>query len=65
MTTTRAQREAMFAVFRRGRGDFAGGSSPAYRTFRRTCRKDYLLGCITVPWAGMLLGIEPDGYIHS
>jgi hypothetical protein len=22
-------------------------------------------GCVMVPWAGMHLGIEPDGYVHS
>ena len=22
-------------------------------------------GCVMVPWAGMYLGIEPDGYVHS
>lgn len=22
-------------------------------------------GCVMVPWAGMVLGIEPDGYVHS
>ena len=65
MTTTRKQREAMFEVFRRGRTDFAGGSNPAYRAFRRTCQVVYHMGCIMVPWRGMWLGIEPDGYTHS
>lgn len=34
-----------------------------YRAFRRTVRHGY--GCIMVRWAGMWLGIEPDGYTHS
>mgnify|MGYP001240416727 CR=1 FL=1 len=71
MTTTRAQRVALFEVFRRGRTDFAGGSHPAYRAFRRTCRYEWFSNrpdgsrTILVEWAGMLLGIEPDGHTHS
>ncbi len=34
-----------------------------YRQFRRTVQP--ALGCIMVPWCGMWLGIEPDGYTHS
>jgi len=26
---------------------------------------DTLMGCVMVPWAGMWLGIEPDGHTHS
>lgn len=22
-------------------------------------------GCVMIPWAGMILGIEPDGHTHS
>lgn len=35
----------------------------SYREFRRTVQ--YGSGCIMVPWCGMWLGIEPDGYTHS
>ena len=34
-----------------------------YREFRETVRLGS--GCIMVPWCGMWLGIEPDGYTHS
>ncbi len=34
-----------------------------YREFRRTVRPGP--DCIMVPWIGMWLGIEPDGYTHS
>lgn len=34
-----------------------------YRAFRRTVQPGP--GCIMVPFAGMWLGIEPDGYTHS
>lgn len=32
---------------------------------RETIRWDSLMGCFTAQWAGMFLGIETDGYIHS
>ena len=38
----------------------------SYRAFRRTV--ETLLGgngCIMVPWCGMWLGIETDGYAHT
>lgn len=55
--TTRAQREALKRVWQRG----ADG-----RTYRQL-RRDVLSGsgCIMLHWAGMWLGIEPDGYTHS
>jgi hypothetical protein len=73
--TTRAQREALFAVFQR---DFPGWVSPTqrkhgatylrvpsiqYRRFRAKVQPGP--GCIMLPWANMWLGIEPDGYTHS
>lgn len=61
--TTRAQREALFRVFQR---DFSASftpRSPQYRQFRRTVLPGP--GCLMLPWHGMWLGIEPDGYTHS
>jgi len=76
--TTRAQREALFRVFQR---DFPNWISPGkrrskytentivpvptiqWRRFRATVRPGP--GCIMLPWAGMWLGIEVDGYTHS
>lgn len=34
-----------------------------YKQFRRTVKQGY--DCIMVQWAGMWIGIEPDGYTHS
>ncbi len=36
-----------------------------YRQFRRKVMQPFHDDCIMVPWSGMLLGIEPDGYTHS
>jgi hypothetical protein len=67
--TTRQQREALVRVYRRAVNaqriamtaqvyrDFT------YRAFRKTVQPGP--GCIMVPFAGMWLGIEPDGYTHS
>jgi len=65
MHTTRAQRLAMFNLFKWIQ--FPGG----YKAFRKTCRNMFFSGksdgtyTIMVHHAGMLLGIEPDGYTHS
>lgn len=60
--TTRAQREALFRVFQRDYPTLAP-KSVSYRTFRKTVLPGP--GCIMIHWAGMWLGIEPDGYTHS
>lgn len=80
--TTRKQREALLAVYRRQplrlviKSDGSGGSYPmamrqaslgtrmTYRDLRRISRLSYD-GSLMVPWCGMYLGIEPDGYTHS
>lgn len=75
---TRAQRKALKAVYDRAPLyiDVVEGRPMAwiwprphkrrvtYREFRRTARKSFL-GCVMVPWCGMWLGIEEDGYTHS
>ena len=76
--TTRAQREALFRIFQR---DFPNWVSPfkrkqngglivrvpsiQYRNFRARVQPFFGDTCIMVPWAGMWLGIETDGYVHS
>lgn len=35
----------------------------SYRQFRRTVATGW--NCVMVPWCGMWLGIEQDGYTHS
>lgn len=75
--TTRAQREALFKVFQRS---YPSWISPGwrksvdslivrvplyrYREFRRTTFIAFG-DCVMVPWKGMVLGIEKDGYTHS
>ena len=56
MKLTKAQRQALKKVYQRTEGT-------SYLTFRRTVQMGW--GCIMVPFAGMWLGIEPDGYTHS
>jgi len=41
-------------------------SSIQYRRFRKSVAPYWdKSGCIMLPWAGMMLGIETDGYTHS
>ena len=68
ITLTRAQRVALKTVFDdrptdqplRPRNYF---TNQTYREFRRTVTPGP--GCVMIPWQGMWLGIEPDGYTHS
>ena len=54
---TKAQQQALKRIYLRGDG--AG----SYLTFRRTAKAGY--DCVMLPWCGMWLGIESDGYTHS
>jgi len=64
MLLTRAQREALKRVYHRAYTPMRDGVHfMNYFAFRRTVFLGP--GCIMVPFAGMLLGIEPDGYAHS
>jgi hypothetical protein len=57
MKLTKEQRKALKRKWER---DNQGLS---YIQFRRTVVQGY--DCIMVPWCGMWLGIELDGYTHS
>lgn len=59
MILTPQQRQALHRVWLRH------PSGLTYRQFRRTVQSAIGLDCIFVPWAGMWLGIETDGYTHS
>lgn len=37
----------------------------SYLAFRRTACLNTIIDCVMVPWQGMWLGIETDGYTHS
>ena len=62
--TTRAQRESLRRIHQRIVDAQKPSTSPMpYRRFRAYVRPGP--GCIMVPFAGMWLGIEPDGNTHS
>ena len=66
---SRLQREALKRVYHRAVLGYAQGPERqgtyfmSYRHFRRTVQPGP--GCVMVQFAGMWLGIEPDGYTHS
>lgn len=57
---TKAQQRALLTLY--GRWEFKPFS---FLHFRRTSVYSDLMGCILVPWCGMVVGIEDDGYTHS
>lgn len=68
MTLNRKQREALWSLFERShqRKGVHNASGQTYRQFRRTVFP--LPGepkVAMVPFAGMVVGIEVDGYTHS
>lgn len=49
-----------------GGGDVVKVPSLQYRSFLRRCVGEMAgFGAIMVPWKGMWLGVEKDGYTHS
>ena len=70
---TRPQRIALKRVYRRDQErlteTYAADVRPQYRTYREIrAALEPLIGgggCVMLPWRGMWLGIEPDGYTHS
>ena len=69
-TLSKPQQLALKQVFARfpqdvfgKNADETGNHRITYRQFRKTVRIGW--GCAMVQWAGMWLGIEPDGYTHS
>lgn len=58
--TTKAQRRAIFKAWQRLEGRMT------YRALRRLAQPT--IGCdgaVVLPWCGMFLCIEQDGYTHS
>ncbi len=59
MKITKEQQQALKRVFDRSPLDMT------YLEFRRTAFHWHTIGCVMVPWCGMILGIERDGNIGS
>ena len=70
---TKAQQVALLKIYNRPiesecptcKGRWKRPRLESYLRFRRTAYNDTIMNCVMVPWAGMWLGIEPDGYTHS
>jgi len=60
---TREQRIALKKIYDRDCGWWDKPDS--YLKFRRTVEIPMAIDCIMVPWCGMYLGIETNGYTHS
>ena len=60
----KAEREALKSVYDRG-PIVVSNKKISYTAFRRMAYYSSLNGCFMVPWQGMILGIEKDGYTHS
>lgn len=66
MTLTKAQRQALKKIHQRIVDETRPSRRPTpYRQFRRSCAPAFFDGVIMVPFAGMWLGVERDGYTHS
>jgi len=61
----RAQRVALKRLFDRQQENRRPEQCRTYRQFRQTVRPFVGGGCVMVPWCGMWVGIEPDGYTHT
>ena len=64
MVLTKEQRIGLKEVFNR----LEACDNPitdSYLKFRRTVVLSHIMGCVMVPFCGMWLGIEKDGYAHS
>ncbi len=57
--TTKAQRRTIYRKFCQN----ADGAR-TYREFRRRVRGDFW-GTVVLPWCGMYVQIESDGYAHT
>jgi hypothetical protein len=55
---TKAQQKAVLKVYLRDTGE-----ASSYLKFRRRVIRGF--DCVMLPWKGMWLGIEKDGYTHS
>lgn len=54
---TKAQQKALWNLY------FRSQPTPTFLAFRRSAFWSF--GVLMVPWCNMIVGIEPDGYVHS
>jgi hypothetical protein len=60
MLLTKYQRRSLLRLWKRGE------SHLSYLQFRRSVESGFCMdGAVVVPWCGMWLAIETDGYTHS
>jgi hypothetical protein len=66
---TKQQKAALMRVFQRNdpKPDHPINRREWFRRYRKFRRTAFVAfgDCLMVPWAGMTLGIEADGYTHS
>ena len=55
----------MFRTPLQGDGYYLGLYPVSYREFRKLVQTFPCDSAVAVPWCGMWLGVEPDGYTHS
>ena len=60
--TTRKQREALYNLWER---KDKLRPNETYCQFRRRVQPEFCGKAVMIQWAGMWIGIEPDGYAHS
>lgn len=68
--TTREQRKAIAQIFNRAKlfeqDDTGGYYEVRYRQFRKKAQPTFGCdGAVALPWCGMWLVVERDGYVHS
>ena len=61
MTMNKAQQRALFNKYAQQRK----WPFQTYIQFRRTAEYYHHMNCWMVPWCGMFVGIEEDGYTHT
>lgn len=57
---TDKQRDALKILYHRDKNGAAN-----FLEFIKPAHESNLMGCVMVPWCGMQVGIETDGYTHS
>jgi hypothetical protein len=61
LVLTKAQRRALKQVFERNSDE-----AKSYKEFRKRVKGTFGMdGAIVIPWRGMFLAIETEGYTHS